>query len=211
MILHGYWRSTAAYRVRIALNLKGVAFTQRTYDLRTGEQHDDAYAALNPQRLVPALETDDGVVLTQSSAIIEWLDATYSYPPLLPADPVEAAIVRAIAGTIGADIHPINNLRVLKMLREDFGATEPQVSAWMTRWITAGFEAIEPLVERHGRGFAFGDTPTLADCYIVPQIYSADRFGIDLSAYPHLRAAGEKAGAVPAFEAAQPASQPDAD
>ena len=210
MILHGYWRSTTAYRVRIALNLKRVAYRQQTHDLRTGAQRDPDYLALNPQGLVPALDIG-GTILTQSPAILEWLEATYPEPRLLPADPMEAAIVRGIAAAIGCDIHPVNNLRILDTLRGEFGATPDQVKDWIGRWIGQGFAALEPLIARHGDGFAFGGRPTLADCYLVPQVYAAERFSVDLSSYPSLCAAADRARALPAFLAAHPDRQPDAD
>jgi len=208
MILHGYWRSGAAYRVRIALALKGVAYAQVNHDLRTGGQADPAYAALNPQRLVPALEVD-GLVLTQSVAILEWLDERFPDPPLLPGDADGRAIVRAMVATLATDVHPLHNLRTLKALRQDFGASEKQVNAWMARWMTDGFAAIEALIARHGGTFAYGDTPTLADCVTVPALYSAARFGVDTTAYPRLVATGARAAA--RAEAAHPGRQPDAD
>jgi maleylpyruvate isomerase len=210
LTLHGYWRSTTAYRVRIALALKGVAYEQVTHDLRTGAQRDAGYRALNPQGLVPALETDDAV-LTQSSAILEWIDETYPGPPLLPVGANDRAIVRAMAATIACDIHPINNLRILNALRTEFGADEAAVQRWIARWIGDGFAALETMVARHGEGFAFGATPTIADCHLVPQVYSAERFAVDLSPYPHLMAAADTARALPAFAAAHPDQQPDAD
>lgn len=208
--LHGYWRSTTAYRVRIALALKRVEYAQVTHDLRTGAQRDDGYRALNPQGLVPALETGDAV-LTQSPAILEWIDETYPQPPLLPADTTERAIVRAMAATIACDIHPVNNLRILNTLRAEFGADEATVNRWIARWIGDGFAALETLIARHGDGFAFGATPTIADCHLVPQVYSAERFAVDLSPYPHLKAAADTARALPAFAVAHPDRQPDAD
>jgi len=208
MILHGYWRSGAAYRVRIALALKGVAYAQVNHDLRIGGQADPAYAALNPQRLVPALEVD-GLVLTQSVAILEWLDERFPDPPLLPGDADDRAIVRAMVATLATDVHPLHNLRTLKALRQDFGASETQVNAWMARWMTDGFAAIEALIARHGGTFAYGDTPTLADCVTVPALYSAARFGVDTTAYPRLVATGARAAA--RAEAAHPDRQPDAD
>ena len=208
VVLHGYWRSGTSYRTRIGLALKGVAYRQVGHDLRLGEQRSPAYLAMNPQGLVPALETDEGVVLTQSPAILEWLDETYPEPPLLPAEPADRAIVRAMAATIACDIHPLNNLRVLGAVR----ALDPDaVSGWTTRWIAHGFAALEVQIASHGRGFAFGDTPTLADCHLVPQVYSAKRFAVDLSPYPRLAAAAEHARAHPAFQAAHPDRQPDAD
>lgn len=208
MKLHGYFRSGTSYRTRIALGLKGLACEQVGVDLRTGAQRSDAFLQLNPQGLVPALETDEGDVLTQSPAILEWLDDRYPDPPLLPREPAQRAIVRAMAATIGCDIHPLNNLRVLNAVR---AIDADAVPGWTARWIGAGFAALEVMIARHGGGFAFGNTPTLADCYLVPQVYSAERFDVDLSAYPQLMAAAEHARAHPAFLAAHPDRQPDAD
>ena len=210
MILHDYWRSGAAYRARIGLNLKGVAYRAVAHDLRTGAQSAPDYAALNPQKLVPAIEID-GVVLTQSLAILEWLEETYPEPPLLPRDTIGRATVRAMAATIACDVHPLHNLRVLGQLRSEFGAEDAQVKAWMARWMGDGLFALEAFVARHGRGFAYGDVPTLADICMVPQIYSAERFGIDLAPYPRVVKAANTARALPAFEAAHPDRQPDAD
>ena len=210
MILHGYWRSGTSYRTRIALNLKGLTYEQRGVDLREGDQRSAAYLRLNPQGLVPALEVD-GTVLTQSPAILEWLEETYPTPPLLPTDPVARAQVRAMAALIGCDIHPLNNLRVGKALREDFGADQAAVDAWAAHWIAPGFAALESLVAEYGNGWCFGDAPTLADCYLIPQIYSARRFNVALGAFPRLLAIEAAAGADPAFQAAHPDRQPDAD
>lgn len=210
LVLHNYWRSSASYRVRIALNLKGLDYAQVTHDLRTGAQRAPGYKALNPQGMVPALEAD-GAVLTQSPAILEWLEERYPAPALLPADADSRAVVRAMAALIACDIHPLNNLRVLSALRETFAATPEQVSGWIARWISDGFAALEDMIARHGGRFAFGDTPTLADCCLVPQVYSAERFGVDLAPYPRLRAAVEAALTLPAVATAHPARQPDAD
>ncbi len=210
MILHGYWRSGAAYRTRIALALKGLAYRQQGVDLRTGAQKSEAFVALNPQGMVPALEVD-GVVLTQSPAILEWLEDAHPAPALLPTDAIDRARVRAMAALIGCDIHPLNNLRVGKALRETFGADQAAVDAWAARWILPGFEALEALVARHGAGWCFGDTPTLADCYLIPQIYSARRFNVSLEAFPRLLAIDTAAARHPAFIAAHPDNQPDAD
>ncbi|MBE2991976.1 maleylacetoacetate isomerase [Sphingomonas sp. CFBP 13603] len=210
LTLHGYWRSTTAYRVRIALALKGVTYAQVTHDLRKGAQREPGYCALNPQGLVPALETEDAV-LTQSPAILEWIDETYPNPPLLPVAANGRAIVRAMASTIACDIHPVNNLRILNALRTEFGADEVAVNRWIARWIGDGFVALETQIARYGDGFAFGATPTIADCHLVPQVYSAERFAVDLSPYPKLKAAAENARALPAFAAAHPDRQPDAD
>ena len=210
MILHGYWRSGTSYRTRIALELKGLAYEQRGVDLRQGAQRSQAYLALNPQGLVPALEVD-GAVLTQSPAILEWLEETHPAPPLLPGDAVDRATVRAMAALVGCDIHPLNNLRVGKALRETFGADQAAVDAWAARWILPGFSALEAQVARHGEGWCFGAAPTLADCYLIPQIYSARRFNVDLDAFPRLLAIESAAAAHPAFVAAHPDNQPDAD
>jgi len=210
MILHGYWRSGAAYRTRIGLNLKGLTYEQRGIDLRTGAQRSDSFVALNPQGMVPALEID-GAVLTQSPAILEWLDETFPSPPLLPAHPLERAHVRAMAALIGCDIHPLNNLRVGKALRESFGAEQAAVDAWAARWIVPGFEALDRLVAVHGDGWCFGAAPGLADCYLIPQIYSARRFNVALESFPRLLEIDRRAADHPAFAAAHPDRQPDAD
>lgn len=210
MILHGYWRSGTSYRTRIALNLKGLAYEQRGIDLRQGDQRSAAYLRLNPQGLVPALEVD-GAVLIQSPAILEWLEDAHPTPPLLPADPMARAQVRAMAAVVGCDIHPLNNLRVGKALREGFGADQAAIDAWAGRWIDDGFATLEALVTRHGDGWCFGDAPSLADCYLIPQIYSARRFNVALDAFPRLRAIEAAAEAHPAFQAAHPDRQPDAD
>ncbi|MBB4152474.1 maleylpyruvate isomerase [Sphingomonas jinjuensis] len=208
MILHGYWRSGAAYRVRIGLALKGLAYSQVNHDLRTGEQAAPDYARLNPQRLIPALEVD-GVVLTQSVAILEWLDERFPEPPLMPSDANGRAIVRAMMMAIAADIHPLHNMRILKSLKKDFGQDEAHSNAWVGRWMADGFAALETLIERHGDGFAYGATPTLADCLIVPALYSANRFGVDVTPYPRLVAAGAATAA--RTTSAHPSRQPDAD
>ncbi len=211
MILHGYWRSGTSYRMRIALNLKGVAYEQRPVDLRRGDQKSDAFLALNPQGLVPALEADGPVILTQSPAILEWIEETCPEPPLLPADAAGRARVRAMAALVACDIHPLNNLRVLNALKSEFGADPAALDAWAGRWIAAGLDALEALVARHGAGWCHGDRPTLADCCLIPQLYSARRFHVDLSPWPRLTAVEMAADAHPAFRAAHPDRQPDAD
>jgi len=208
--LHGYWRSGAAYRVRIGLALKGVAYEQVHHDLRTGAQRADDYARLNPQRLVPTLEAGD-LVLTQSVAILEWLDECHPQPPLLPGDPNGRAIVRSMAATIASDTHPLHNLRVLNALRKEFGADDAGVQRWIAHWLGDGLAAVDRLVDRHGNGFAYGDRPTLADCCIVPALYAARRFAVDLTRFPALVDAGERAMALPEIAAAHPDRQPDAD
>ena len=201
--LYDYWRSGASYRVRIALNLKGIPYESVPVDLRSREQNGAEYRMLNPQELVPALELE-GKILTQSPAILEWLEERYPEPRLLPADPDARAVVRAMAALIACDIHPLNNLRVLNALRSEFAATDEQIQQWMARWTMSGFGALETMTKVFGKGFAFGDTPTLADCHLVPQMYSAERFGIDLTPYPQLCAAAKRARALPAFDRASP-------
>jgi len=210
LVLHGYWRSGTSYRTRIALNLKGLAYEQVAVDLRAGEQKAEAFTALNPQGLVPALETEDGV-LTQSSAILEWLEERYPEPALLPGPAGERAIVRAMAMTVACDIHPLNNLRVLKYLKDPLGQEQAAVDAWIGHWIAEGFAALERMIGRHGGRFAFGDRLTLADCHLVPQFYAAQRFAVDCAPYPRLVAAVENALAVEAVAAAHPDRQADAD
>ncbi len=209
LVLHGYWRSGASYRTRIGLNLKGLVYETRPVDLRAGDQGAPAYRAIDPQGMVPALESPDGVLI-QSPAILEWLEEVHPAPPLLPQGARGRAEVRAMAAVIGCDIHPLNNLRVLRAVRHDLGADDAQLAAWEARWIGDGFAALEALIGRHGAGFAWGDQPSLADCYLVPQVYSAERFGVDLAAYPLVRAIDERCRGLEAFAAAHPDRQPDA-
>jgi maleylpyruvate isomerase len=210
LVLHGYWRSGAAYRTRIALNLKSLAYENAPWDLRTGVQNSDAYQALNPQGLVPALETD-GAVLTQSLAILEYLDETHPEPPLMPKHPIARAHVRAMCGVVTSDIHPLGNLRVVGALRKDYGAGDEQVAAWIGRWISAGFDALETMIALHGKGWAYGGSATLADCCLIPQVYGADRWKVDMTPWPRIRAVAERAAEHPAFGEAHPDRQPDAD
>jgi maleylpyruvate isomerase len=210
LILHGYWRSGTSYRTRIALEIKGVPYEQAPVDLRAGAQKSDAYVALNPQGLVPALETPDGV-LTQSSAILEWLEERYSDPPLLPRAAGDRAIVRAMAMAVACDIHPLNNLRVLKYLNHPLEHEQPAIDAWIAHWIAAGFAALESLIARHGGRFAFGDSLTLADCHLVPQVYAAERYSVDCSPYPRLIESTWRAMAEEPVRRAHPQLQPDAD
>jgi len=209
MKLHGYFRSSAAYRVRIALNLKGLGAEHLPHHLRKGEQCAPAYLAINPQGLVPALE-NGGAVLTQSVAIIEWLDETHPNPPLLPQDPLRRAKVRAFALAIACDTHPVQNLKVLARLRE-LGLAEEKVQDWAA-WVNReGLSACETLIRDEPGPFCFGDVPTLADLCLVPQLANARRFGVDVSAYPRLLAAEAAAKALTAFADAAPEKQPDAE
>ncbi len=209
LTLHSAWRASAPYRVRIGLNLKGVAYDYVPVDLVAGQQRSEAYHALNAQNLVPSLVLEDGRVLTQSLSILEWLEETRPEPPLLPTDPLDRQAVRAMALLVACDIHPVNNLRILKALA-GLGVEEPARNAWAQRWINEGFTALEPMVARYGRGYAFGDTPTIADVCIVPQVYNASRFGVDMTPYPAIAAAAAHAGDHPAIAAAHPNNQPDA-
>lgn len=209
MRLHGYFRSAASWRVRIALNLKGLAAEQVSYHLRRGEQRAPAYLALNPQGLVPALELDDGAVLTQSLAIIEWLDETYPEPALLPHDPLRRAKVRAFALALAADTHPLQNLKVLEALR-GHGLAEADVTAWAAEVNATGLAGCESLASPEG-AYCFGDAPTLADICLVPQLGNARRFGVDVTRFPRLLGCEAACLQLPAFADAAPARQPDAE
>ena len=213
MKLYDYFRSSAAYRVRIALNLKGLTPERVFVHLRRNAQRDDDYLALNPQGLVPALVADDGAVLTQSLAIVEYLEETHPAPPLLPAGASARARVRALALAVACDIHPLDNLRVLRYLVQTMGVTEEQKDAWYKYWIDVGLEALERQLARDaatGR-FCHGDAPTLADVCLVPQLANARRVAMDLAPYPTLTRIEAACLALPAFAAAAPARQPDAE
>ena len=209
LTLHSAWRATAPYRVRIGLALKGVEYDYVAVDLLAGEQLEPAYRAVNPQGLAPALDLGDGHILTQSLAILEWLEETRPQPPILPRSALDRAIVRAMANIVACDIHPLNNTRVGRKLK-DLGLDDTAVSAWISGWITEGFDALEPMVARHAGMFAFGDSPTIADCCIVPQVYSANRFNVDMAAWPAISSVAERTAMHPAFAAAHPSRQPDA-
>jgi maleylpyruvate isomerase len=210
MKLHGYFRSSASYRVRIALNLKGLRADHLAHHLRKGEQCAPAYLAINPQGLVPALEDDAGGVLTQSLAIIEWPDETHPEPPLLPKDPLRRAKVRAFAQALACDTHPVQNLKVLARLRE-LKLTEEQVAGWAGWANREGLSACEKLIAGERGPFCFGGTPTIADLCLIPQLANARRFGVDVSAFPRLLQAEAAAKAIKAFADAAPDKQPDAE
>lgn len=209
MTLHGYFRSTASWRVRIALGLKGLEAGQVFHHLRKDEQRAPDYLALNPQGLLPAFVTDDGEVLTQSLAIIEYLDGVAPSPALLPADPVLKARVRAVAQVVACDIHPVQNLKVLARLR-DLGLSEDQVQAWAATTIEEGLDAIDQLLANQPGPFAFGAQVTLADLFIVPQLGNARRFGVELR-WPRLVALEAACLELSAFADAVPGKQPDAE
>lgn len=211
MKLHNFFRSGTSHRLRIALNLKGLDVDYVSVDLRTEEHLGAAFGHLNPQRMVPVLQSGERVYL-QSPAIIEWLEERYPAPPLLPQQADDRAYVRALAATVGCDIHPLNNRRVLEHLRKQLAVSEPAVMAWCATWIHAGFDALEQMLRNDGRRgrFCFGDTPTLADVYLVPQVESARRFRVDLSAYPTIVGIDRACAELEAFRRAAPAMQPDA-
>jgi maleylacetoacetate isomerase len=213
LVLYGYWRSSAAYRVRIALNLKGLAYESRPVHLinNGGEQHAPDYRALNPQQLVPCL-VDHGQVFTQSMAIIEYLEETRPQPPLLPADAVGRARVRALAQVVGCDVHPLGNLRVLQHLVAQFGADDSAKGVWSRHWIGEGFQALETMLAGDvdtGR-FCHGDTPTLADACLVPQVYNALRWKLPMDDFPTIQRIYDTCQTLEAFRHAAPEAQPDA-
>jgi maleylacetoacetate isomerase len=210
MKLHGYFRSSASYRVRIALNLKGLRAEHLSHHLRKGEQRAPAFLAINPQGLVPALESDAGDVLIQSLAIIEWLDETHPEPPLLPQDPLRRAKVRAFAQALACDTHPVQNLKVLARLRE-LGLPDDKVTEWAAWANREGLTACEKLLANEPGPFCFGDKPSLADLCLVPQLANARRFGVDVSVFPRLLKAEAAAKAMQAFADAAPDKQPDAE
>src|SRR3954471_9082432 len=210
MKLHGYFRSSASYRVRIALDIKGLSASHLPHHLRKGEQREPAYLAINPQGLVPALQDDGGAILTQSLAIIEWLDETHPDPPLLPKDPLRRARVRAFALAIACDIHPVQNTKVLARLRQ-LGLAEEQVIDWAAWAIREGFAACEKLIAEEPGPFCFGASPTMADLCLVPQMANARRFKVDVQAFPRLLRAEAAAKALQAFADAAPERQGDAE
>lgn len=214
MKLYTFFRSSASYRVRIALNLKGLSYEQAPVHLRRGggEQLTAAYRAINPQALVPALE-DGGRVLTQSLAIIEYLEEKHPHPALLPRDPADKAYVRSMAMVIACEVHPIQNLRVLNHVKKEYGQTDEQVNRWAQHWIDLGLSALEQMIAAQSkRGkFCFGDSPTLADICLVPQLGNARRYGCDLAKYPAILEIENNCMALAAFADAAPEKQPDAE
>jgi maleylpyruvate isomerase len=211
MKLYNFWRSGTSHRTRIALNLKGLSTEYVAVHLAKEEHLKDAFKAINPQQLVPALDTGSEVLI-QSPAIIEWLEEKYPTPALLPRDPQRRAQVRALAAIVGCDIHPINNRRILEYLRKTFGADEEAINTWCGTWISAGFDAYEALLAadtKRGR-FSHGDTPSMADVYLIPQVESARRFKVDLTKWPLIMAVEKTCMELEAFQKAAPGQQPDA-
>jgi maleylacetoacetate isomerase len=209
MKYYGYFRSSAAFRLRIGLALKGLEAEFVAIHLRAGDQRQPEFLKVNPQGLVPVLE-HDGKVFNQSLAILEYLDEAYPEPPLVPGNAAKKAKIRAIALTIACDIHPLNNTRVLQYLGRELGADEDVRNSWYRHWVGLGFEAIEPVISAE-HGFCFGDSPTLADVCLIPQVANANRFDCDLAPFPKIRAVNEHALTLPAFAQAVPALQPDAE
>ncbi len=211
--LYSYWRSSAAYRVRIALNLKQLEYDIIPVSLVRdgGEHHKDDYAALNPQQLVPTM-VDGGRVIRQSMAMIEYLDDVYPEFPLIPSDPRSSAWVRSISLAVACDIHPLNNLRVLKFLKQQMSLDQASVDQWYEHWISEGLKSMELMIAENPSvgDFCAGDLPTMADCLLVPQLYNARRFDIDLTAYPHLTAIDDHCMSLEPFRNAAPEQQPDA-
>lgn len=211
MTLYGYFRSSTSYRTRIAMNLKQLDYDYIAVNLAKDEQLEAVFQSINPQGLVPVLQVDD-LWLYQSPAILEWLEEVYPEHPLLPKDAAARMQVRALSAMIGCDIHPLNNRRILQYLRNELSVDEDQVMAWCHRWMSEGFDALEKrLAQDKTRGkFCYGDSPTFADCYLIPQVSSAERFKVDLSAYPNIVAIDAHCRTLKAFADADPMVQPDA-
>ena len=211
MTLYGYFRSSTSYRTRIAMNLKQLDYDYITVNLAQDEQLEAAFQSINPQGLVPVLQVDD-LWLYQSPAILEWLEEVYPEHPLLPKDVAARMKVRALSAMIGCDIHPLNNRRILQYLRNELSVDEAKVMTWCQRWMSEGFAALEKrLAQDKTRGkFCYGDRPTFADCYLIPQVSSAERFKVDLSAYPNIVAIDAHCRTLKAFADADPMVQPDA-
>lgn len=213
MKLYGYFRSSAAYRVRIALNLKGITVEHESKHLRKGEHLKDDFAALNPQKLLPALRLDSGDILTQSLAILEYLEETHPNPPLLPKDPIGRARVRSLALIPACEIHPVQNLRVMGYVRQKYGQDDADAFAWARHWIEVGFEAYEKSIANDPATgtFSHGDTPTMADLCLIPQVFNAGRYGVDMGRFPTIARINATCLKLPAFDLAQPAKQFDAE
>ena len=209
MKLYSYFRSSAAFRVRIGMNLKGLSYTQIPVNLLDSEQLSDSYRAHNAQGLVPALALDDGTVMAQSMAILEWLEEAHPEPPLLPKDALDRAYVRGLCQHIACDVHPLNNMSVTNYLKEDLGADSEAIHRWYTRWMHRGFSAIEAQVSGGNGRFCHGDTPGMTDCLLIPQMFNAFRFEVDMTPFPTLRSIYDHCYSLDAFIDANPANQPD--
>ena len=210
MKLYSYYRSSAAYRVRIALNLKGLPYDYVAVNLLHNEQKSEEYMARNPQGLLPALELEGGEVLAQSVAILEWLEESIPEPALLPSDPLPRARVRSLVNNIVCDIHPLNNLSIMNYLRRELGASDEGVHRWYCNWVDRGFSAIEQNLADNMGDCCFGDQPTLADVCLIPQVYNAYRFKVPMESYPNIRQVVQHCNSLEAFANAAPEAQPDA-
>ena len=210
MILHGYWRSSASYRVRIALGLTGVEVEHRSVNLKAGEQLAASHADVNAQPFVPVLELEDGTKLTQSLAIIDFLDAAYRNPALMPPDPILRSKIMSASLVIASDVAPVANLSVLKFLRAEYGQDDAGVKDWITYWIERGFTALETIAQTYEASFFVTEVPSLFECCLIPQVYNANRYGVDMSQFPKLSAINEACLALPSFDAARPENQIDA-
>ena len=209
MKLYSYFRSSAAYRLRIALNIKGLEYEYLPVDLLKAEQKSSDYMALNPQGLIPAMELPNGETLGQSVALLEWMEETYPEPALLPSDPFERARVRSVVNNIVCDIHPICNIAVTNYLKEHHGADTDGIIAWYTTWMHRGFQAVEQVLASNHASYCFGEEPGLADVCLVPQVYNARRFDIDLQGFPNILGVVDNCNELPAFRDAMPEQQPD--
>lgn len=209
MKLYSYYRSSAAYRLRIALNLKELAYDYVAINVLEQEHKSERFRAINPAALVPAVETDEAAILTQSVAILEWLEDVQPEPALIPADALQRALVRSIVNHIACDIHPLCNSGVTNYLRQQFAASDAQVGDWYTSWMHRGFTAVDALIREHGGSFCIGDHLTLADVCLVPQVYNARRFSIDLNPFPEIRRITERCLTIEAFVQSAPENQPD--
>ena len=208
--LYGYWRSSATYRVRIALALKNLDYDYQPVNLLEGEQRAPEYLEKNPLALVPSLETEDGAIITQSVAIMEYLEETFPEPSILPVNPEQRAHARAFAATIASEAQPFMNLRIQKSLKNDFGLDDEAVKKWLNTWPGGAMAAAEKMAAKYGGDFCIGDAPTIADCCLAPQMFAAARFGIDVSGFAKLNEINERCQKLPAFEKAHPLNQPDA-
>lgn len=209
MQLYSYYRSSSAFRVRIALNLKGLAYEQRPVNLDSAEQLSDSYRSLNPQGRVPALVLENGTVIAQSMAILEWLEEAHPEPALLPTTAAARAHVRSLCQQVACDMQPLNNMSVVGYLKHDLAADDDATQRWYTHWMHRGFAALEQEVADGGGHYCYGDAPGLADCLLIPQVFNAYRFGVDMAPFPTVRAIYEHCSTLDAFIAANPANQPD--